>query len=102
MASVEELESAIATQWDALSPAVTDVQNKLRDLADQINNGATTQQLQELVQDVNASTSRIAQGLKDAMDSPETPDPTTPVPEPENPLPEPNNPGAPDEDTTAP
>lgn len=87
MATVEELETAINGQWEVLAPAVTEVQGKLRDLAEQVRNGATSDRLAELVADVNASTSQIAQGLQNAMGDPATPEPTVPAPDVENPLP---------------
>jgi hypothetical protein len=87
MASVEELETAINGQWEVLAPAVADVQAKLRSLAEQVANGVSSDRLGELIADVNASTSEIAQGLANAMQDTTTPDPTVPVPNPENPLP---------------
>lgn len=94
MATVEDVEAAITAQFEAVAPEIAEVQTKLRELYDQISSGATSDQLQGLVEAANASTSRIAQAVSDAMNDPNTPDPTVPIPEPENPLPTPEGPNA--------
>lgn len=94
MATLEDLEAAVNTQWETLAPAVSNIQERVRALQEAINSGATTQQLSDLVAEVNENTSRVAEGLAVAMQDPTTPDPTVPLPTPENPLPEPPNPNA--------
>jgi hypothetical protein len=87
MATYEDLEAAITAQFETLSPAVNDVQGKIRDLADLVKNGASSEALSQAITELNSNTSVLASGLKAAMEDPATPDPTVPVPEPENPLP---------------
>jgi hypothetical protein len=87
--TIEELEAAVNSQWETLAPAVANIQERVRALQEAINSGATSQQLSDLVAEVNDNTTRVAQGLADAMQDPTTPDPTVPLPTPENPLPAP-------------
>lgn len=99
MATIEEVNTALTTQWETVSPALQSVQERIRALADALASGATTEQLASLVTEVNNNTSRIAEGLRAAMQDPSTPDPTVPIPDPENPLPLPEGTQPQDEST---
>lgn len=88
MASLEDLEAAVDAQFATLSPAVAAVQGKIRELADLVKQGASSEALSQVITELNSNTSAIAQGLADAMNDPSTPTPNVPVPEPENPLPD--------------